>query len=112
MFVLLQVSILPGCAGKSLQGLNNSGQGGCYNTDNVKVESSEPVLRVNSSLMVENSSYFITVFVTKDQRQAEYTQEVYIVPGDPPEVNIRYINYFNKKKEIVAQTVFEILKKL
>ena len=40
--------------------------------------------------MTENTSYFITVLVTKDERKAEYTQEVLIVPGDPPEVQIRY----------------------
>lgn len=84
------------CRQESQQGLNNSHQEECYNTGDVKVESSEPVLRVNSrySLMVENSSYFLTVFVKKDQRQAEYTQEVFIVPGDPPEVHIRYAKYF------------------
>ena len=41
--------------------------------------------------MTENASFFITVQVTKDERQAEYTQEVFIAPGDPPEVQIRYI---------------------
>lgn len=41
--------------------------------------------------MMENSSYFLTVFVKKDVRQAEYTQEVFIVPGDPPEVQIRFV---------------------
>ena len=43
--------------------------------------------------MVENSSYFVTVFVKKDERQAVYTQEVFIVPGDPPEVQIRFVKY-------------------
>ena len=42
--------------------------------------------------MAENTSYFITVQVTKDERQAEFTQEVFIVPGDPPEVQIRYLS--------------------
>ena len=41
--------------------------------------------------MTENTSYFITVQVTRDERKAEYTQEVFIVPGDPPEVQIRYL---------------------
>ena len=70
-----------------------SGQGGCYKTGHGKVESSEPLLRLNSSLMMENISYFLTVFVKKDARQAEYTQEVFIVPGDPPEVQIRFVSY-------------------
>ena len=70
-----------------------SNQGGCYRTGDVKVESGEPLLRLNSSLMIENSSYFVTVFIKKDERQAEYTQEVFIVPGDPPEVQIRFDKY-------------------
>ena len=41
--------------------------------------------------MIENSSYFVTVFVKMGERQAEYTQEVFIVPGDPPEVQIRFV---------------------
>jgi len=68
-----------------------SGQGDCYKTGDIKVESNEPLLKLNSSLMMENSSYFLTVFVKKDVRQAEYTQEVFIVPGDPPEVQIRFV---------------------
>jgi len=43
--------------------------------------------------MKENSSYFVTVFAGKDERQAEYTQEVFFVPGDPPEVQIRFVEY-------------------
>ena len=68
---------------------NDSDQAGCYRAGDK--ESAGHELRVNSSLMVENTSYFITVLVTKDQRHAEYTQEVFIVPGDPPEVQIRYV---------------------
>lgn len=48
---------------------------------------------MNNSLLAENTSYFITVQVTKGVRQAEYTQEVFIVPGDPPEVQIRYVKH-------------------
>ena len=70
-----------------------SDQEGCYKTGDVKVESSEPLLRLNSSLMIDNTSYFVTVFVKKDERKAEYTQEVFIVPGDPPEVQIRFVKY-------------------
>ena len=54
-------------------------------------ESVRHELRVNKSRLAENTSYFITVLVTKDERQAEYTQEVFIVPDDPPEVQIRYL---------------------
>jgi len=75
------------CTDGQSQGLNGSDLGGCNVTG--PVESNQSVLTVNSGHLVENSSYFITVKVTKDQRQAEYTQEVLIVPGDPPEVQIR-----------------------
>ena len=43
--------------------------------------------------MMMNSSYFVTVSVKKGERQAEYTQEVFIIPGDPPEVQIRFVKY-------------------
>ena len=75
------------CTDSQSQGLNGSDLGGCNVTG--PVESNQSVLTVNSGHLVENSSYFITVKVTKDQRQAEYTQELLIVPGDPPEVQIR-----------------------
>ena len=70
--------------------VNNSSEAGCYYRAGDK-ESVGHELRVNNSLMTENSSYFITVLVTKDDRQAGYTQEVFIVPGDPPEVQIRCV---------------------
>ena len=78
------------CRGESLQDPDNSDEAGCYykSYDN---KSSGHEFRVNNSLMSENASFFITVQVTKDERQAEYTQEVFIAPGDPPEVQIRYI---------------------
>ena len=40
--------------------------------------------------MTENRSYFITVVVEKHPRRAYFTQEVFISPGDPPVVEIRY----------------------
>lgn len=70
--------------------LNVSDKAGCgYSADDKESVGHE--LRVNNSLMSENTSYFITVLVTKDERQAVYTQEVFIVPDDPPEVQIRYV---------------------
>ena len=72
------------CTNGQGQGPNSSDSGGCY------VIGNQTVVTVNSGLMLENSSYFITVKVTKDQRQAQYTQQVSIVPGDPSEVQIRY----------------------
>ena len=70
--------------------LDNSNEAGCYYRTDDK-ESVGHELRVNSSLLAENTLYFITVLVTKDERQAKNTQEVFIVPGDPPEVQIRYL---------------------
>ena len=78
------------CREESPLDLNNSDEAGCYyRAGNKEYVGHE--LRVNNSLMAENTSYFITVLVTKDERQAEYTQEVFIIPGDPPEVQIRYL---------------------
>ena len=76
------------CGQESPLDVNNSDEAGCYYRANNK-ESVEHELRLNNSLIAENTSYFITVLVTKDERKAEYTQEVFIVPGDPPEVQIR-----------------------
>ena len=78
------------CGKKSPLDLNNSDEIGCYYRAGDK-EHVGHELRLNNSVMAENTSYFIKVLVTKDERQAEYTQEVYIVPGDPPEVQIRYL---------------------
>ena len=78
------------CREESLLDLNNSDQAGCYYMAGDKDYLGHE-LRVNNSLMTENTSYFITVQVTKDERQAEFTQEVFIVPGDPPDVLIRYV---------------------
>ena len=78
------------CRGESPLDLNNSDEAGCYYRAGDK-EYVGHELRVNNSLMTENTSYFITVQVTRDERKAEYTQEVFIVPGDPPEVQIRYL---------------------
>ena len=72
-----------------MMGTITSDSVGCSFTSN------ESVVTINSSHLLENSSYFITVKISKDQRQAEYTQEVFISPGDPPEVQIRYKVFFN-----------------
>lgn len=67
----------------------NLDRGGCYGTGAGKIGSGVSLLKINSGYMAENSSYLITLVVRKDRRQAMYTQEVAIVPGDPPEVLIR-----------------------
>ena len=72
--------------------LNNSDEAECYyRADNKKSVGYK--FRLNNSLIAENTSYFITVLVTRDERQAEYTQEVAIVPGDPLEVQIRCVKH-------------------
>ena len=76
------------CRRESPLDRNNSDKASCYYRAGDE-ESDGNKLRMNNSLMAENTSYFITVQVTKDERQAEFTQEVFIVPGDPPEVQIR-----------------------
>lgn len=79
---------------------NISGLEGCYRTGG-KIESNGSLLTLNSGLLLENSSYFVNVKVIKDQRQAEYRQEVFIAPGDPPEIQIRCStlrNYFYREK--------------
>ena len=76
------------CGKESPLDLNNSDEAECYYNAGDK-ESVRHELRMNNSLIAENTSYFVTVQVTKDERQAQYTQEVFIVPGDPPGVQIR-----------------------
>ena len=70
-------------------------RGGCYGTGAGKIGSNESTLEINSSFMVENSTYLITVVVERGRRRANYTQEVVIVPGDPPEAMIMYVNFFS-----------------
>ena len=71
---------------------NSSDEAGCYLRAGDK-EFVKHELRVNNSLMAENTSYFITVQVTKNGRRAEYTQEVFIIPGNPLEVQVRYVKH-------------------
>ena len=68
-------------------------RGGCYGTGAGKIGSNKSLLQIKSGFMVENRSYLITVVVERDRRQANYTQEVVIVPGDPPEVMIVYVKF-------------------
>ena len=48
---------------------------------------------IDSGFMVVNSSYLITVVVERGRRRANYTQEVVVVPGDPPEAMIMYVKF-------------------
>ena len=66
-------------------------RGGCYGTGAGKIGSNESLLKINSGFMVENNSYLVTVVVERGRRRANYTQEVVIVPGDPPETMIMYV---------------------
>ena len=56
------------------------------------------MIRIDSGYMIKNSSYFMTVVAEKHPRRAYFTQEV-IVPGDPPEVEIRYDDKICKKEK-------------
>ena len=73
---------------------SNLDRGGCYGTGAGKIGSNESTLEINSGFMVENSSYLITVVVQRGRRRANYTQEVVIVPDDPPEAMIMYVKFF------------------
>ena len=87
------------CREEPLQDPNNSDHAGCYyRADDEEFFGHE--LRVNNSLMAENTSYFITIQVTKGERLAEDTQEVFIVPGDPPEVQIRYLRLKETRRDL------------
>ena len=58
------------------------------------------MIRIDIGYMKENSSYFVTVVAEKHPRTAYFTQEVVIVPVDPPEVEIRYEDRICKKEEV------------
>ena len=73
---------------------SNLDRGACYGTGAGKIGSNESLLHINSGFMIENSSYLITVVVESGRRRANYTQEVIIVSGDPPEVMIMYVKLF------------------
>ena len=68
-------------------------RGGCYGTGAGKIGSNESLLEINSGFMIENCSYLITVVVERGRRRANYTQEVVIVSGDPPEALIMYVSF-------------------
>lgn len=88
-FLFLDFSFTWLCTnGQYIMDTINSDSLGCSFANN------ESVVTLNSNHLLENSSYFITVKISKDQRQAQYTQEVFISPGDPPEVQIRYKVFF------------------
>ena len=89
-YALVGLNFIWRCRNESAQDPDDSDEAGCYYRVSNE-ESAVHELRVNSSLMAENTSYFITVQVTKDVRQAEYTPEVFIVPGDPPKMQIRFV---------------------
>ena len=63
---------------------------GCFGTGIGKLESNEPVVVLNASVMASISdSYVFKLFVTKDARLSSDTKTVHVVEGDPPEVSMK-----------------------
>ena len=71
--------------------LNGSGSdGGCFGTGIGRLESNEPVVVLNSSVMENtNASYVFQLIVTKDARTSSDKKTVHVVEGSPPEVSLK-----------------------
>ena len=73
----------------SLNGTNSS-RAGCFGTGIGRLESTEPVVVLNASVMDNKTiSYVFQLVVTKDVRSSVDTKTVHIVEGDPPEVSMK-----------------------
>ena len=72
-----------------LNGSKSSG-GGCFGTGIGRLESTEPVIVLNASLMQNSSSsYVLQLIVAKDNRTASDLKTVHVVEGNPPEVSLK-----------------------
>ena len=71
--------------------LNGSGSdGGCFGTGIGRLESTEPVVALNASVMENTTaSYVFQLIVTKDARTSTDRKTVHVVEGSPPEVSLR-----------------------
>lgn len=68
------------------------GKGGCFGNGNNLVESEESIFRIRNRSLLESVTYSFTVTVTPHDgksRAGQFTQEIKIVQGDPPDINIR-----------------------
>ena len=71
--------------------LNGSGlDGGCFGTGIGRMESTEPAVVLNASLMENTTaSYVFQLIVTKDARTSSERKTVHVVEGSPPEVSLQ-----------------------
>ena len=71
--------------------LNGSGlNGGCFGTGVGRLESTEPVVVLNASVMKNTTaSYVFQLIVTKDARTSSDRKTVHVVEGSPPEVSLK-----------------------
>ena len=71
--------------------LNGSGvNGGCFGTGVGRLESTEPVVVLNASVMENTTaSYVFQLIVTKDARTSSDMKTVHVVEGSPPEVSLK-----------------------
>ena len=71
--------------------LNGSGSdGGCFGTGIGRLESTEPVVVLNASVMENTTaSYFFQLIVAKDARTSSGRKTVHVVEGSPPEVSLK-----------------------
>ena len=64
--------------------------GGCFGTGIGRLESTEPVVVLNASVMENtNASYIFQLIVTKDARTSSDIKTVHVVEGSPPEVSLK-----------------------
>ena len=71
--------------------LNGSGlDGGCFGTGIGRLESTQPVVALNASVMENTTaSYAFHLIVTKDARTSSDRKTVHVVEGSPPEVSLK-----------------------
>ena len=71
--------------------LNGSrSNGGCFGTGVGRLQSTEPVVVLNASVMENTTaSYVFQLIVTKDARTSNDTKTVHVIEGSPPEVSLK-----------------------
>lgn len=77
---------------KQVENVYVFGKGGCFGKGNNLVESKERVFRIRNRSLLEGVTYSFTVTVTPHDgksRAGEFTQNITIVQGKPPDINIR-----------------------
>lgn len=69
------------------------GIGGCFGTGIGRLDSNSITVTLATSKMIAGESYYVKLVVTKDDREADFVQEIEVVNGDPPEITIRSVAY-------------------